>query len=121
MITEPKTPRHTEAAVWRRLHQGALDSGLGRKGLGSLEGCFVGRAGGDLVRNPPFFSLTQCLSWAHCPRGGGHRGAALTGKWLARNFQSCCPNCLTRALSCSSCQNRKDRGLSYTCAENSCS
>lgn len=74
MITEPKTPRHTEAAAWRSLHQGALDSGLGRKGLGSLEGCFVGRAGGDLVRNPPFYSLTQSLSWAHCPGGGGRRG-----------------------------------------------
>lgn len=42
------------------------------------------------------------------PGEGGHRRAALTGKWLARNFQSCCPNCLTRVLNCSSCQHQRE-------------
>lgn len=103
------------------LTPGCLGFRFGKKGPRKPGRLFCWESWGGLGKELPFFSLTQSLSWAHCPGGGGRRGAALTGKWLARNFQSCCPNCLTRALSCSSCQNREDRGLSYTCAEKSCS
>ena len=111
MIMEPKAPRHPEAATWGCLHQGAPDSSLGRKGLRRLEGCFVGRARG--APGKEFFLLPDTKSLPGSLSGGaGGRGAALTGKWLARNFQSCCPNCFTRAFSCSSCQSQEDRGLS---------
>lgn len=113
MIMEPKAPRHPEAATWGHLHQGAPDFSLGRKGLRRLEGCFVGRAGGVLGKEFAFLLPdTKSLLPGPLSGGAGGRGAALTGKWLARNFQSCCPNCFTRALSCSSCQSQEDRGLS---------
>lgn len=105
--SEPKDHRLAEVTAWRCLRQGASNSSLGRKGWGQ-----------GFMRNFLFF--LAAMSVPGTPSGhlgpfsgeGDHGGAALTGKWLARNFQSCCPNCLTRVLSCSSWQCQKDRGLS---------
>lgn len=111
--TKPKDHRACGGCCVEMLMTGAFKFWLRKKGLRKLV-LFYRGSRGSLIRNT-LFSLIGSLSQAHwSPRalisgGGGHRGTALTGKWLARNFQSCCPNCLTRVLSCSSCQRQKER------------